>query len=466
MNARRAVFLAAAALALADVSGCGKDAGRGVFKLEEIPLTIEQVDYEPAIHFKQGDPYPHLDLDKVAKDRVVKKEHRAVVLENPFIRLILLPEMGRVYSLVNKTTGHEVFWRNDIVTVGSGSNPCGWWLWIGGAEYTLPGDEHGTTWAERWDYDILADDAGRKTVGLGVTERGTGLRENIEISIFPGRSYYQADIRIHNPTPDDVMFAHWVNPQWAPGGRNELTDNTEFIIPTRRILIPERFRRALGPSPQDWETSPLRFIKGWTTGWGDLMAENLEAGFFGAYSHDEEEGVVRIFDPAANPGMDMWTYGFRPRGPAAIPMGSGAANNGYAEMWGGTSRTFPDERHPIKPGETIGWTEWMYPFQKTGGLTYANAEAAVRLSRSGGKNELVLGICPTRRYSGAEFEFRTPDALIAAETIDIEPGRPFQKTFRNIFEDPPRTGSLRFVLRHRDAILLDIPVIAANPRSR
>jgi hypothetical protein len=74
-----------------------------------------------------------------------------------------------------------------------------------------------------------------------------------------------------------VTFAHWTNPQWAPGGRNELTDNTELIIPTPRINISERWQANLGPSPQPWPDSPLRFLPNWK-GMGDLMADGLEVG--------------------------------------------------------------------------------------------------------------------------------------------------------------------------------------------
>ena len=213
------------------------------------------MDYESAIYSIPGIPYPQLDISAVRRDRIVEKEHLATVLENEFVKLTLLPEMGRVYSLVSKATGHEVFWHNDTVTVGGGRNPLGWWIWIGGAEYTLPGDEHGTTWAEPWTYEVIENTEDKKAVRMSVTERETGLEEHIEITLYPHRSFYEAHIEIVNPTSDTVLFAHWINPQWAPGGRNELTDNTEFIIPTVRVLIPDRFRDNLGDSPQDWRSS-------------------------------------------------------------------------------------------------------------------------------------------------------------------------------------------------------------------
>ena len=398
------------------------------FRLSETILTIKQVDYEDAIYYTEEDPYPHLSYKEVRNDVVVDKEHRAVIMENPYIELTLLPEMGRVYSLVYKATGHEVFWRNDIVTVGGANNDCRWWIWIGGAEYTLPGDEHGTTWAETWQYHILEDSDVRKAVQMSVVERGTGLEEDIDIVLYPDRSYYEAHIRITNPTEEVVQYAHWINPMWTPGGHNELTDNTEFIIPTESILIPEWWQANLGPSPQEWATSKLRFINGWD-GAGDLMADGLNEGFYSAYSHDEEEGVVRIFDKDINPGMDMWTYGYHT---THIPMGSGAPNKGYAEMWGGTSKLYPDERHPIAPGEVIEWTEWMYPYQRTGGLTYANRDVALHFVKYVEDGTATLGLCPSKRFDSVQCMITSGDVLLFEDTLELAPDQPFKYTMTDL----------------------------------
>ena len=101
------------------------------FSLDTTTLTIPQVDYEPAIYYRDGDPYPHLNFERVDRRRTVRKDHTAVVMENRYVKLTLLPEMGRVYSFVYKPTGHETLWQNDLVTVGGAANDTGWWLWIG-----------------------------------------------------------------------------------------------------------------------------------------------------------------------------------------------------------------------------------------------------------------------------------------------------------------------------------------------
>jgi hypothetical protein len=117
---------------------------------------------------------------------------------------------------------------------------------------------------------------------------------------------------------------------------------------------------------------------------------------------------VRVFDPIANPGLDSWTYGFHPNR-SIVPMGSGAANAGYLEMWGGNVKTFPDERAPLSPNATTGWRDWIFPVQKTGGLNFANqllgahARCTSSSSPSSGAHHseegdgamvLVVSVCP------------------------------------------------------------------------
>ncbi|MDP6607419.1 MAG: DUF5107 domain-containing protein [Dehalococcoidia bacterium] len=417
-----AAAVTAGALA-SNATGQPRGAEDGPFSLEVVTLRIPQVDYEPALYYRDGDPYPHLDLQQVDRQRTVRKDYAAVVLENRYVRITLLPAMGRVYSFVYKPTAHETLWHNDIATVGGAANDTGWWLWIGGIEYTLPGDEHGTTWALPWEWRVAEDSARRKSVRMQVREPGTGLEETVEISLLPDRAFFETTIRVANPTEDTVDYAHWVNPQWAPGGRNELTDRTEFIIPTERISIEDRWQANLGVSPQDWATSPLRFIDGWSA-MGDLMADGLADGFYSAYSHDAEEGIVRVFDPEVTPGVDVWTYGHRPTG---IPMGSGAPNAGYVEMWGGTSRTYPDERRPLGPGESVGWTEWMYPYQGTGGLTFANRDFAVTLRVSADTGRATVALCPSGAWRGT-VELWRGEAQLRRWDLEIDPTTPFAES--------------------------------------
>ena len=71
-------------------------------------------------------------------------EWDAVVLENEFISVTVVPDLGgRILQFVNKTTGSNQFYENPE---GIKINPWGrhgWWLATGGHEIMAPWDEHG-----------------------------------------------------------------------------------------------------------------------------------------------------------------------------------------------------------------------------------------------------------------------------------------------------------------------------------
>ena len=385
-------------------------------------VTIPQVDYEPAVYYDAGDPLPHIDFERIDWKRIVDRRHRRVVLESDYVRIEVLPEMGRVYSLIDKRTGHDSLWKNDIVRPGGANNPTGWWLWIGGIEYTLPGYEHGTTFAMPWTWNVLEDGPDRVSMSMETVEPLTGLTQRVKLTLHRGSAAMEAQVRIHNPGADTVEFAHWVNPMWTPGGQNELTDNTELIIPTERVLIADRWQKNLGPSPQHWRSSPLRNIRAWKA--GDIMADGLTAGYYSAYSHDAEEGVVRVFDPILNPGVDVWTYGFHPSG---IPMGSGLPNKGYAEMWGGTSVLFPDETRPLAPGASLTWTEWMYNYLETEGVSAASQVGAMHGRLNDGMLDIALS--PALEVPDAVIEVSVAGRVAIRDSVSLTPARTLHQSY-------------------------------------
>ena len=328
-------------------------------------LIIQQVDYEP--YLRPGfHGMPSLNLSAIDYKQHIPKTHTVIVMESDAVKVTLLPNMGRVFSIFDKSTGHDVLWRNDVAWPGGANNKLGWWLWIGGIEYTIPGEEHGYTWALPWNWSVAENSTTRIAIDAIVVEPSTMLRERLTFSLAAGSAALRTDVKVTNPTAHATSFAHWTNVPLVPGGTNELLDDTIFDIPADRINISKRWQHDLGPSPQPWPASPLHGIRGWLA-MGDFTVQGgVKHGYYGAYVPSLDEGALRLFDISATPGLDTWTYGFHPA-PHAVPMGSGAYSKGYAEMWGGNVKTFPNERAPIASGEEIGWAEWIVPYHGLGG---------------------------------------------------------------------------------------------------
>jgi hypothetical protein len=408
----------------------GAEHQAGELTLFEKMVRWPHVDLAGALHTNDLG-YPILDKNKLDLKRVTTSEFKAIALENAYVRVTLLPGMGRVVSLFDKIAGREVLWTNQIARPLVGQqNQLEWWMVWGGVEYTIPAGEHGTTWALPWRYEISENSAERKAVRMTVLEPKTRLEQTVELALPRNYAGYQANMSVRNTSDKTVRFSHWVNPMWAPGGRGELTPKTEFIVPTAEMYVPPRdFNNwMLGERVQSWADNPLRFIESWRS-IGDLLAVELTNGFYAAFSHDTDHGVARIFDHKANPGMDIWTWGFQPA-PELQREYSLTPNAGYVEMWGGSVRDFTEASlQPIGPGEVVRFVEWMAPFRGTKGLTSASHDLAVLFSFSDVERSRVeLAICPLRPVPGAAIEVRTAAGRnLFSEKTDLKPEVVFQR---------------------------------------
>ena len=377
-------------------------------------LEILCVNYKKAIRYDEYG-YPHLDFSVFNRDdpELTVQSYNALILENLYMRLTLLPGKGKPFSFIYKVTGHEEFFVPPVARVLGSPNRLGWWLVLGGVEYTLPDKEHGDTWAGDWKWKISDNSDTIKTVCMQVKERRFGLEEKIAVSLYPDKAYYEANISIYNPTSDTVSFQHWINPMWAPGGRGEITPNTEFIIPTEKVIVterkfnqwmldyhPERKRKQL------YSDNPLRWLKGWKS-IGDLLAGKLKHGFYSAFSHDENEGIVRVFPEDIHPGCNIWSWGFDPPPETRKRFSGTDTCRGYVEMWGGITRGF-DEYYTLNPGDSLSWTEWMYPFHQTKGLHYANRDFTVTFTRLPNEKS-VFRLCPSGVLTDTEVVIVNPD---------------------------------------------------------
>lgn len=436
------------------------------FSLRETTIPIRQIDLD-GVKFLDEHGYPRIDWEKYQRQPppVVERRHKAVVLENRYVRLTLLPEIGRVYSLVAKPTSHEQFWTNPIAKPIAGQqNDTGWWWVLGGAEYTIPRGEHGTTWALPWKYQISENSSRRKAVKMRVLEPQTKIEQTLEVAIYPDKVYYEAEITLTNTGDQEAKFSHWVNPMWAPGGGGELTPETEMVVPCTAMVVLDRdFNRwMLGARVQEFERNPLRFVKHWRS-IGDLLAQQLMDGFYGAFSHDANEGIVRVFDPKDTPGMDIWTWGFPPppdrqRGFSDVP------NLGYVEMWGGTSHDFSDEaRQTLAPKARRHWKEWMYAFHATGGLTYADKTVAVNLKFDREQNRIDLGIFSTEPRKNLSAELRQGDTVLFRRSLNVSPGRPFRTQVLAPRSEGSSHALPHLILTHRGQVLADVQAKLVEP---
>ena len=81
-------------------------------KTEEMPMFAEN-----RVHQRtSGRPYPNKVVLKVNREKKIDKEYTAVVLENEYLKIEILPEIGgRIYSALDKTTGYDFFYKQHVI---------------------------------------------------------------------------------------------------------------------------------------------------------------------------------------------------------------------------------------------------------------------------------------------------------------------------------------------------------------
>jgi hypothetical protein len=376
--------------------------------VRQTTISISGYVYEPFLRdgfdAEHGVPYVWLDrgaYGEPSPDTTVLKPFTAIVMENRYLRLTIVPELGgRLYECFFKPTGQNLFYRNQVLKPtrwGPLAREQNWWLAAGGMEWAFPVNEHGYEWGLPWSYTVERSASQTTVVVRDTTE--TRPRVSVEIGLAPDTAYFTISPRLENPTDSPVSYQYWTNAMVSLGG-SSMSPNTEFFYPTEEILI-----HSVGPdsglpgereviSWPSWEGRDLSWYHSWEDWLGFFVPEPSQD-FVGAYNHDTSLGVARIFDRGEVPGVKLFAWGQK------SPYVSEYTDDGsqYFEMWGGPNRTFwSEDDNTLGPGESKSWTECWYPFHGIDGLVFANEDVALSLRVS--EDTVSLGLASTSLQEG------------------------------------------------------------------
>lgn len=345
-------------------------------RVYETSVTISTYGYEGALQASAPDdpiyPYPHLNADRVAGP--APKSYRAIVLENSYLQATILPELGgRLWRIVDKTTGRTVTYQNPVVKPTQWGYR-GWWLGVGGIEWCLPVDEHGLNEYRAWKASVGPG----ASVTVSDHEDRTGLDVAVTIRLDNAHNYVIIEPRVTNLTGAPQQLQLWVNAMLALNG-NRAGDSTRFILPASQVTVHSTSDDRLpGPhSKLEWPVAQgrdLSLYANWRGHLGLFASPAAQAGFAGVYDPSSDQGIVRAFPAGTARGVKF--FGGKGIDPATWTDDGST----YVELWGGLTPTFWDYAS-IPAGQTWGWTERWYPVSGLGeGFQVANAAAALNLS--------------------------------------------------------------------------------------
>lgn len=378
---------------------------------------------------------------------IVERTFSGIVLENEYLKVTLLPEMGgRILSIIYKPTGHEELYINHAGApygIGEDWFYYKWLMVYGGIFPTLPEPEHGKAWLLPWESTLVKE--GPDTVGVRMSWRDTVQLEGINegkwkygmtnlkcdftVSLIKGKSSVEADIALYNESDEKLDYEYWTCLTLAPGSDPadpKCTEGTEIIIPATKVKIPSwypdiasREQRIMG---QIFTFNTLRYWANWSNEGIAYPWDDPNENYWGLINHDNGEGIIRVSDNNKTPGIKIWAWGYEQSQDIDPFKDPGQVNRPYVELWAGHSSEF-FEAAEIDMNIVKEWKEVYVPTIGLTNVTNANNEIIANFKIDDANNvslEFVTTNPGNELDVSVEITGQYPETLIS-ETILPDP---------------------------------------------
>jgi tetratricopeptide (TPR) repeat protein len=371
----------------------------------------------------QGPVYPYPFLDKLT-DVKRDKAYRILYLENEYVRIGVLPEIGgRIFEAVDKTNGYDFVYRQHVIKPAL-IGMLGAWI-SGGVEWNIPHHHRASTFLPV-DAAIVRGDDGGATIWVGEIELRHRMKWLVGLTLRPGSSLLEVTTKIFNRTPLAQSMLAFANVAV------HADESYQVLFPPSTEIAAFHGKNQFSRWPVSTEVyNGQDYRKGVDVSWWkshltptSFFAFDTEEDFFGGYDHGRRAGVVFIGDHNVVPGKKLWTWGTGSEGKTWERILTDADGPYLELMIGSFSDNQPDYSW-IKPGETRAATQFWYPIRGLGGLKNANRDAACELEVAAGKARIAF--CATSRRKRARCELRAAGRVLFADAFDIGPGEPYEK---------------------------------------
>jgi tetratricopeptide (TPR) repeat protein len=419
------LLLAAGASFAADVSGVK------VWETKIVVPTYLAGDPEPNPSFffgrqsqgAQGPVYPYPMYDTLTGKKV-DKTYTIVYLENEYLKIGILPEIGgRIFEGIDKTNNYNFIYRQHVIKPAL-IGLIGAWM-SGGVEWNIPHHHRASTFIPV-QYKVEENTDGSKTVWVGELELRQRMRWAVGYTLRPGKAILEASVRILNRTPEVNTMLCFAN---LAVHANE---NYQVIFPPSTQFGVHHAKREFTDWPISHSTyGGADFSKGVDISWyknhlsaNSVFAWNYQDDFFAGYDHGKQAGTMSVADHNIVPGKKFWTWGNGPSGKRWDTTLSDTDGPYIELMVGAYSDNQPDYSW-LQPYETRSFTMNWYPFRNIGGVKKANLDTAVNLEVNAGSAK--VGFYTTSAHAAVRAVLKAGDKVLLQETVAIDPAKPYVK---------------------------------------
>ncbi len=386
-------------------------------KAEDMPMFAEN-----RVHQRtSGRPYPNkvvLEVDRTHKE---DKEYKLVTLENEYVKIEILPEIGgRIYSALDKTTGYDYFYKQHVIKPAL-IGVLGSWI-SGGVEFNWP-FHHRASGFMPCDFTVEELPDGSAVCHLSEHDPIDRMKGMVSIILRPGETSLETKMRLYNRTAVEKSFLWWENAAVPVNESYQIffpqdVSYVNFHYLKSRTTYPIAGNGVFNgiPMETDRDISWHKNTKQATSYFA--CASNYD--FFGGYDHGKECGVVHIGDHHISPGKKMFTWAYCQLSKSwenALTDTDGE----YAELMAGSYSDNQPNFAWLAPYETKEFSQHWYPITKIGSPTFANLNCAFKIDRETNTFKLQT----TKVYKNAAIKIYDDNCVYFEENCDLTPDNVF-----------------------------------------
>ena len=390
-----------------------------VGKPEKNPLFLEKRVYQGS----SGVVYPHAVIEKIF-DEKKDKEYTAVFIENDYLKIMILPELGgRVQRALDKIRNRDFVYYNQVIKpalVGL----TGPWI-SGGIEFNWP-QHHRPGTFDPVDFTIEENNDGSKTIWVSEVEMMTRTKGMAGFTLHPDKAYLEIKGKIYNRTPLPQTFLWWANPAV------KVNEHYQSVFPPDVFGVFDHGKRDVSDFPI---ATGLYYKVNYAPGTDisryknipvptSYMAIHSKYDFIGCYEHDTQAGMLHIADHHISPGKKQWTWGFGDFG-KAWDRNLTDEDGPYIELMTGVFTDNQPDFSWLQPYEEKAFEQYFMPYAKIGVVKNATKEAMLNLEID--NNTAAVKVYATSVYKNATIKVFVNDELKNVFTFDLSPENVFEK---------------------------------------
>lgn len=395
----------------------------GIGKPDKNPMFLEKRVYQGS----SGRVYPHPVIDKIEDEKKLEN-YQIVFLENKYLRIEIMPELGgRIYRAVDKTNGYDFVYYNRVIKpalVGL----LGPWI-SGGIEFNWPQHHRPNTYGPV-EYKLEEHEDGSATVWVSEIDRIFGTKVTAGFTLQPDKAYLKVGAQLYNRTAEPQTFLWWANPAVA------VHEHTQSVFPPDVSAVFDHGKRDVSRFPiatgtyykmdysEGVDISRYKNIPVPTS----YMAYKSDYNFIGGYDHMKQAGLLHVANHHISPGKKQWTWGNGEFG-QAWDRNLTDEDGPYIELMTGVYTDNQPDFTWLQPYEEKSFSQYFMPYKHIGIVKNASIDAAVNLELNRSEGTAQIGVYVTSSFRDAVVELSSQRKVYIQETLDLTPNKAFmQKT--------------------------------------